>query len=109
MMLSMKRGDSFAFYINVADEGNNPLDLDSTDIRSQIRNGLEELVEELSVEKTDEVGKYKLFAASTEEWPVSDNNLENNLFMDIEMTVEGHIRSSETVRIKVEKDVTRYE
>lgn len=106
-MLAIKRGDTFAFYVNLMDMGNSPLVMDEGGIRSQIRNGLEDLVEELSIEPTDTIGKYKLFAQSTADWPITDKDIENNLFMDIEVTIDGITRSSRTVRIKVEKDVTR--
>lgn len=108
-MLTIKRGDTFAFYITLTDEAKEPLNVSSDDFRSQVRDVEDNLVAELKVEDTKIEGRYKLYAEETSSWAVTTKDPNSVLLMDIELTIDGFIRSSDTIRIRVIKDVTRDE
>ena len=104
-MISVKRGDTFAFLAEIKDESGQPLITDVANLRSQIRDTSYQLVCELTVEATETPGTYLFKAPSTEDWPTNVWG-KNTLLMDIELNVEGQVNSSETVKIEVIKDVT---
>ena len=102
-MLTIKRGDTFAFYANITDEAGAALITDTMYLRSQVRDTKNKLIAELVIAPTDIGGRYLFTAAETNTWPVS------KLLMDIEINNDGQISSSQTVEISVLKDVTSNE
>lgn len=104
-MLKIKRGDTFAFYADIKDNDGSPLVTNIGNIRSQIRDTSYQLVTELKVTATGTNGRYLFKADSTDTWPNYTWG-ENTLLMDIELSIDGSISSSDTVEIKVIKDVT---
>lgn len=107
-MISIKRGDTFAFMANITNEEGNPLIKDAVNLKSQIRDKHDNLISELTITATETPGQYLFVSPSTEDWPAFAWG-ENMLQMDIEINVEGQIASSDTIDIEVIKDVTRNE
>ena len=104
-MISIKKGDTFAFYANIKDELGQPLITDAANFRSQIRDKKYVLVEELTVTTTATEGQYLFTATDTNDW-ISKWSDSGSLIMDIEINIEGVITSSDTIEIQVNKDVT---
>jgi hypothetical protein len=97
-----KRGDTLSFLINLVDDNNQPLDLEVTQIRSQMRNSVNKLIDEFTVTKTETIGEYLFEAqADTNTYPLS------TLYSDIEINEDGIIASSETFEIEIVKDITQ--
>jgi hypothetical protein len=101
-----KRGDSIDWTCTYKADGTNATNLTAYTIRSQVRNRqTNALIDALTVTKADQ-GAYpgrftlSLSAASTALWPVAE------LIMDIEYTISGAVKSTETVIIQVIADVT---
>lgn len=99
---NFKRGDTFALTAAINDEAGDPMAIDVANLKSQVRDGAGVLVSELVVTTTETVGVYLLTASSTAAWPAN-----TTLYMDIQLNVDGQIRSSETIEISVVKDVTQ--
>lgn len=99
---NFKRGDTFQVTAALKDENDEPLVLDLSNIRSQVRSMDGNLVAELAISATETGGTYLLECDDTKEWPAP-----SVLEMDIEMTISGHVRSSDIITIAVHKDVTR--
>lgn len=101
-----KRGDTFAFYAKLKDKNTGePVIVSADKIKSQVRNNNGILYANLIVlENEGQPGTY-LFRANaeiTKDWPPS-----STLYIDIEITNEELVYSSETFSVEVEKDVTR--
>jgi hypothetical protein len=92
----IKRGDTFEFYADIA------IPDGSTGIvsRSQVRDSQQNLYAELVIATTSVTNRYLLTATSTDAWPIGA------LYMDIEYTINGKRKSSETYTIPVEEDFT---
>ncbi|NMB42825.1 MAG: hypothetical protein GX995_01670 [Clostridiales bacterium] len=102
-MLTIKRGDTFAFYANITDETGAALVTDTTNLKSQVRDTKYNLISELVIAPTETPGRYLFTSAETDSWPTT------KLLMDIQINKGGQISSSQTVEISVIKDVTRDE
>lgn len=98
---TLKRGETFAFYANITDDGGAPVIGLADKLRSQIRTSLDELVAELTVTETQVPGQYLFEAGPTDTWPVG------TLYIDIRKYNGGRITSSPTFRIVVEREVTK--
>lgn len=95
----IKRGDTFAFFMTLADEEGNPIIPES--IRCHLRDKQYRMVAEATITETDTSGKYLFEWGSTENWPIG------SLLFDIEITdVTGGIISTDTMELTVERDVT---
>lgn len=100
-----KRGDSFELAGQLLESADGaPVDLTAVAVRAQLRDG-DALVAELTTAVTDPAqGSYRLSAAfaDTESWPTK------GLALDVEFTwPSGTRRSTQTVTVRVLKDVTR--
>jgi len=104
-MISIKRGDTFAFYANIKDESGQTLVTDIANIKSEIRDTSYQLITELTITTTETPGRYLFTAPNTDDWPTNTWG-KNELLMDIQLSIEGQINSSDTVKIAVIKDVT---
>ena len=99
----VKVGDTFELSCIYKQDGI-PADITALAIRSQVRDSLGILVEELVPTKADQVatpGKFSLAAAAPIAWPVGV------LVSDIEVSESGTVRSSQTFRIPIVDDVTK--
>jgi len=103
-MISIKKGDTFAFYANITDELGAPLITDVANLKSQIRNKHYVLIAELIITATATNGQYLFTAPNTNNWLKSGNSVD--FIMDIEINIGGIVSSSETIDIEVIKDVT---
>ena len=99
---NFKRGDTFALTAALKDEAQQPLTIDVANLKSQVRDGSGVMVAELIITTTETVGTYLLVAESTTAWPAN-----TTIYMDIQLNIDGQIRSSETIEISVIKDVTQ--
>lgn len=99
-----KRGDTFQLSCTVENEGV-PVDITNITIAAQVRRPDDELLQDLTVTKTDATnGAFTLgaTAAETETWEVVRYQC------DIELTeANGEVNSTETFTINVLKDITR--
>jgi hypothetical protein len=93
---SIKRGDTFEFYADIA------IPEASSGIveRSQVRDSVQTLYAELTIEPTSVINRFLLTAIDTEKWPIGE------LYMDIEYNINGKKKSSPTYIITVEEDIT---
>ena len=104
---TLKVGDTFGLSCTYKQDGT-PTSVATLQIRSQIRTEAGKLVANLSVTKGDQnvnPGAFTLTVeggASTQNWPAPDD-----LYIDIEVTDGGIVRSTETFVIPTETDVTR--
>lgn len=102
--IKFKRGDTFLRNCQISENGV-PIDITGWTIRSQIRDKSGVLVDNLVTSITNAAtGSYTInkSAVSTASWIVGDH------FMDIEFTTSaGSVMSTETVRIKIETDITK--
>jgi len=104
--MKFKRGDSFKFTMiltEIVDGVEQPLITDVENIRCQVRTVAGTIVEELTVVAGVEDGEYEFSSANTSNYPTEI------LEMDIEVTRDGEIGSTQTFKIDVEKDITRDE
>lgn len=98
-----KRGDTFLWAASLKETRTGPaIDISDWTIKSQIRDAEDVLVSDLEVTITDGPnGQYRLYKEDTASWP------SDNCFMDIEYRDDGgFIRSTETIGVRVVKDVT---
>lgn len=102
LKMSFKRGDSFSFCIDLTDAENLPLVLNVSDIKCQIRNQTNLLIDTLIVETTTVDGTYLVSAMDTAYYPVGV------AYMDLKIRENGVIASTETIEVTVEKDVTQW-
>jgi hypothetical protein len=101
-LIQFKRGDTFAFYVKLKDENDVPIILDVEDIACQIRQKAnKKLVDTFTIEATDVDGQYKFSVEDTSRYPIT------TLESDIEFTIDGDTKSSDTFQIKVIEDITR--
>ena len=100
---NFKRGDTFFFSADIDDGYGNPISLDISSIRAQVRNSRDELISELTVSAGDVAGRYIFKDNNTQAWSLGE------LYMDIEVTQEGIVTSSPTIVIPVARDITKNE
>lgn len=98
-----KRGDTFRFMANITGDDGESIARLAAKMKSQIRNAYGELRANLIIEESPTTPGTYFFTAdrSTDGWddPV--------LYMDIQITDYGVVKSSETIQIIVKKDVTQ--
>lgn len=102
MLPTIKRGDTFAFVINLVDESGIGVTDALEYLSSEIRNEKDEKIETLTISETQVAGEYLIGAPDTSSWPVG-----TYLYSDVQYERDGIISSSETIRILLDKDVTR--
>lgn len=105
--IPFKRGDSFRPSLAVTTEDGTPQDITGWTIRSQVRDRKGVLVATLTAaNRVDAAGTFTLAPADAQSaesgWP------EGEIEWDIEYTdAAGIVRSTETIIIRCERDVTR--
>ena len=101
-----KTGDTFSLVCTYKQEGS-PVELPvDAEIRAQIRTRTKELVSDTTVtilDQSSNVGKFTVnaFPADTSDWVTGKH------FMDIEVTIDDIIRSTETFLVPVIEDITK--
>ncbi len=104
--LTHKRGDRFSKRCTWRDDTQTPVALGAAP-RAQLRNGADELVQELTVTLEPQVGAtvgvftLSATAVQTAAWPVG------SLLCDIERQAPDPVESSQTFTVQVTRDVTR--
>ena len=100
--VSIKRGDTFGFSNAITeDDGVTAITGIASELKCQIRNRNDELIEELTItESTETPGTYFFVAGDTSEWAIATYK------MDIQRTSADTTTSTETILINIEKDVT---
>lgn len=99
---AIKRGDSFAFIAVMLDVNDQPLIEIESFLKAEVRDKNETLIAELTVSATEVPGEYKFSIKDTTSWPVGQY-----VYTDIQYTDDDVISSSDTMKILVERDVTR--
>lgn len=102
--LTVKRGDTLSVIVVRKDEDGNPLTGDALKLRSQIRNSNDQLLASFAISETSTPGEYlfEVPPSVTLTFPLG------RLDWDIEYNSgTGYIKSTETLAIRVDKDVTR--
>ena len=94
MIPNIKQGDTFEY---IATWAGAKVD----ELKSQIRNKDDELIDEVVIEDTDVPGQFRLSVSNTNEWTVG------TLYTDIQRTADGVIKSTPTMNFNVTKDVTK--
>ena len=99
---TVKQGDTFAFYLDLNDD-ETPVTGAAAKLKSQVRaksNG--NLIAELTItEEVSTPGRYLFKSTDTQTWPIGIQEV------DIQYEDGDIVTSSETLDIKVVKDVTR--
>ena len=100
--VSLKRGDTFGFSAAITeDDGVTAITGIASELRCQVRNINDELIEELTItESTETPGTYVFLAGDTSECAITAYE------MDIQRTSADTTTSTETISINIEKDVT---
>lgn len=101
-IINFKRGDTFSLTCTYKIDGV-ATDVSSIDIKSEIRDSRGSLIQELLVEKMIQTGIFTLTSTNTETsyWPVSV------LKCDIQFSEDGIVRSTKTIDISVDEDITK--
>lgn len=101
-IINFKRGDTFSLTCTYKVNGV-ATDVSSIDIKSEIRDLRGSLIQELIVEKMIQTGVFTLTSESVEtsSWPVSV------LKCDIQFSNDGIVRSTQTINISVDEDITK--
>lgn len=101
--MELKRGDTLEFLINVIDSNTGePIDIDITNIKSQMRTNYDKLIDTFKITKQSDIGEYLLEAQEdTNNYPLE------KLYIDVEFTQNDKIQSSETFELQVIADITR--
>lgn len=104
-VIKHKQGDTFEVSATYSDsETGAPINLDTYQIVSQVRDQAGVLIEQLVVTKADQVelpGQFLLRSTATASWPARE------LVWDIEYRYDSTVISTETLRIAVQADVSR--
>lgn len=98
----IKRGDSFILACTYR-QNSVPTSVELFSIRAQVRDSSDNLVQELSITKADQLtnpGVFVMSAGIISSWPI------DLLRCDIQFSEEQTIRSTQTFYIPVEEDVT---
>lgn len=100
-MINIKRGDTFLVTCQAVIDGV-PVDLTGWSIRSHVRDRKDALLGDLQVTITDAAqGSYSLRHDDTTAWPAGQN------YCDIEYTTDaGQVISTDTIEVRVAKDIT---
>ena len=98
--ISHVRGDTFELTLKF-DDGENPINYDISELKSQIRDNADNLISDLVITKKGE-GLYLLAVDDTSHWLAN-----STLNMDVESRVNGRIKTLCAFQISVTKDVTR--
>ena len=97
---TIKAGDTFGLLATINNEENNLVIGESANLKSQVRTSDDELIAELTVRETDD-GTYLFEFEDTSLWPITI------LYLDIQYSKDGVVTSSNTLSVKVLKDVTK--
>lgn len=97
------RGDYFTIMCSITDADNNPLTVDVSAMRSQVRDEDGNLLAELRVKKLPDAGKYELFSpVDTSQWPLG------KAFTDIEININGRkIHTRPIFEFTIEETITK--
>lgn len=99
-MITIKRGDTFAFYADLKDETGAALVTSVSNLKCQIRDPYGTLFDTMAITTTETSGRYLFTAGPTTAWPIG------TLQFDIKINVGGKISTSPTQDIQVAKEVT---
>jgi hypothetical protein len=101
--IPFKQSDTFILACTYREDGT-PVDLTTFEIASQVRDSSGTLVADLTVTLADQgtdPGVFTLSCADTSPWPI------DLLPCDIQFTLDGNVRSTQTFFVAVEPEVTR--
>ena len=100
-IINIKRGDTFGFSMTLTNDSNVAITGQALNLKCQIRDGNDVLVDTMVITESDTLGTYIFRAGSTLEW-------HGSLFFDIQYTdADSIVASSDAVGIMVREDVTK--
>jgi hypothetical protein len=100
-MIRIKRGDTFSFNFELKDDDGEPLDLEVSDIKCQMKTRTgRALIEEFIITKTDTLGLYNFEGGDTSVYPLGIHDA------DIKFIVDGITTSTATFNIEVVEEIT---
>lgn len=95
----IKRGGTFAVYLNFALIGN-ALPVGTADVTASVRDQAGRVVEKLQVNQTSTPGRLELRSVDTSQWPLGD------LVFDVRWSYEGDVLYTDTVVVPVWRSQT---
>jgi hypothetical protein len=98
---TIKRGDAYIAVHTLTDSSGAPLVTDAANLTAQFRDADDVLLSTAVIEAAVTDGEYIITVADTTEWTP-----ETYVFYDIEYSGDGLPASTDTYRLKVEKDIT---
>lgn len=102
-IIKIKRGDTFGFSMALTDNANTPITGKAANLKCQIRDRSNTLVDEMAITESDTLGTYLFRAKATTEWTSA-----MFFYFDIQYTdADGIVTSSPTVTIELGEDVTK--
>lgn len=97
-----KRGETLKFTVRIVDDEGNPLDIDTADMKSEIRDSYNKFVAKFDITESSESGIYTLICEDTLNFPLTD------VYFDIAIiTNDNNMIYSPTYTITVQKEITR--
>lgn len=93
---SIKRGDTFNYYATWEGAA-------LAELRSHVRTDTGRLLSVVEIYDTETPSTFQLIVPDTTNWPIG------TVYTDIERIVGGVIKSTETLTIDVQKDVTQWQ
>lgn len=101
-IITFKRGSTFEAELELVTEDCTPVDIRAEFMTAQINDGDDNLISELTIVETIVPGTYLLSTTDdTSDWPLE------TIYIDIRAILDDKIRYSNTLAIKVTKQVTR--
>ncbi len=103
ILKTIKPGETFAMYISIENDDGMPMTGMADRIKMQIRNSLDELISDVNISETETPGQYLFEVDDTSKWPIRE------LYTDIRIRKEERTQITETLKIRVVKEVTKDE
>lgn len=102
-MITIKRGDTLSFIVKRSNESGDPLTGDANKLSAQLRTSKDELIANFTITETDTLGEYLFLipATITNTFPIGI------LGYDIQFADVDLVNTTETMFVKVVRDVTR--
>ena len=100
--MKIKRGDTLRFIARLKDPQGNPVVVDTSNMKCQIRTRNDILTDTVTITETDSAGEYLIASEPlyTSKYPITE------LYSDIQISDNGIVVSTATFLINVEKDIT---
>ncbi len=99
-VIGFKKGSTFAITAFLTDEQDEPIIVDASDVKSEVRTISGQLIDELTTTLGGSDGEYLLESADTSEYPLG------KIELDVKVIKNEEISYTETIILEVERNVT---